>query len=176
MCSTASPSSAIRALKCQTTLSSTVCPANQSPDVHAEYSGQEACTAFSLCYIRSGGPLRHSVPALKVKGGAVGPGGESWYTRRCYPWGRKAGNAGTPWSGVKEGGTRAEVQSARAYNDMQHLTMANASPSERAVESRVIPAELEEGCPNRASVYRQQTPPCGLTRAGGNYHPIQIPQ
>ena len=43
---------------------------------------------------RSGSPADSgSMLALKVKGGAVGPGGESWYTRRCYPWGRKAGNA-----------------------------------------------------------------------------------
>ena len=100
--------------------------------------------------------------------------------RSCCSWpshaGTKEGNVGSPGSGSKEGGTRAEVQSARAYNNMQHLTMANASPSERAAESRVIPAELKKGCPNRASVYWQQTPPCGLTRAGGNYHPIQIPQ
>ena len=27
-----------------------------------------------------------------IKVGAVRPGGESWYTRRCYPWWRKAGN------------------------------------------------------------------------------------
>ena len=100
--------------------------------------------------------------------------------RSCCSWpshaGRKEGNAGPPGSGSKEGGTRAEVQSARAYNDMQHLTMANASPLERAAESRVIPAELEKGCPNRASVYWQQTPPCGPARIGVNYHPRQVPQ
>ena len=48
-------------------------------------------------------------------------------------------------SGSKEGGTRAEVQSARAYNDRQPLTTGDATPLERAAESRVIPAELEQG-------------------------------
>ena len=57
-------------------------------------------------------------------------------------------------------GDDAEVQSARAYTDTQHLTTGNASPPERAAEPRVIPAELEDGCPNRASVYWQQTSPC----------------
>ena len=52
-------------------------------------------------------------------------------------------------------GDDAEVQSARAYTDTQHLTTGNASPPERAAEPRVIPAELEDGCPNRASVYWQ---------------------
>ena len=56
----------IRALKCQTTLSNTVRPANQSPDVHAGYPAQEGCTAFSLGCVRSGGPARHSVPVIRV--------------------------------------------------------------------------------------------------------------
>ena len=35
-----------------------------------------------------------------VKVGAVRSGGESWYTRRCYPWGRKAGNARAGGQGI----------------------------------------------------------------------------
>ena len=100
--------------------------------------------------------------------------------RSCCSWpshaGRKEGNAGPTGSGSKEGGTRAEVQSARAYNDMQHLTTGNASPSERAAELQVIPAELEQGCPNCASVYWQQNSPCGPSRIFVNYHPCQVPQ
>ena len=73
-------------------------------------------------------------------------------------------------------GDDAEVQSTRAYTDTQHLTTRNASPPERAAESRVILAKLEDRCPNRASVYWQQISPCGLSRTSGNYHPRQLPQ
>ena len=64
------------------------------------------------------------------------------------------------WEWIEGRGDGAEVQSARAYTDTQRLTTGNASPPERAAEPRVIPAELEDGCPNRASVYWQQTSPC----------------
>ena len=36
---------------------------------------------------------RNSMLLQNIKVGAVEPGRGSWYTRRCYPWGRKAGNA-----------------------------------------------------------------------------------
>ena len=39
------------------------------------------------------------------------------------------------WEWIEGRGDGAEVQSARAYTDIQHLTMGNASPLERAAES-----------------------------------------
>ena len=39
------------------------------------------------------------------------------------------------WEWIEGRGDGAEVQSARAYTDTQHLTTGNASPSERAAES-----------------------------------------
>ena len=39
------------------------------------------------------------------------------------------------WEWIEGRGDEAEVQSARAYTDIQHLTTRNASPSARAAES-----------------------------------------
>ena len=51
-------------------------------------SGQERWSRRSGSPVDSGSMLFQN-----IKVGAVEPGGEGWYTRRCYPWGRKAGNA-----------------------------------------------------------------------------------
>ena len=58
------------------------------------------------------------------------PGRVTLLGRSCCSW---HSHAGREW--IEGRGARAEVQSARAYTDMQHLTTGNASPSERAAES-----------------------------------------
>ena len=54
--------------------------------------------------------------------------GEMLSGRSCYSWQL---HAGREW--IEGRGMRAEVQSARAYTDRQHLTTENASSSERII-------------------------------------------